>query len=80
MNTCVRIIDTDTNEAMIYTLVFPSDENLQQGKLSILSDLGVAIIGFCVGNTIEWQFPEGLRSLRIDMIYFQPEATKQYDI
>jgi len=80
MNTCVRLVDTATGETMTYTLVFPSDEDLQQGKLSILSDLGVAIIGFSVGNTVEWQFPEGLRSIRIDMIYFQPEATRQYDM
>jgi regulator of nucleoside diphosphate kinase len=80
MNTCVRLIDTATDEEMTYTLVFPSDEDLQQGKLSILSDLGVAIIGFSVGNTVEWQFPEGLRSIRIGMIYFQPEATKQYQM
>jgi regulator of nucleoside diphosphate kinase len=80
MNTCVRLIDTATAEEMTYTLVFPSDEDLQQGKLSILSDLGVAIIGFSVGNTVEWQFPEGLRSIRIGMVYFQPEATKQYQM
>ncbi len=79
MNTCVRLTDITTHEVMQYTLVFPSDANLQQGKLSILSDLGVAIIGFSVGDTVEWEFPEGTRNIRIDMIYFQPEATKQYD-
>lgn len=79
MNTCVRLTDITTHEVMQYTLVFPSDANLQQGKLSYLSDLGVAIIGFSVGDTVEWEFPEGTRNIRIDMIYFQPEATKQYD-
>lgn len=80
MNTCVHLIDTKTGEEFQYTLVFPSDANSKKGNLSILSDLGVAIIGFSVGDTIEWEFPEGARNIRINMIYFQPEATKQYDL
>jgi len=80
MNTCVHLIDTNTGEEFQYTLVFPSDANSKKGKLSILSDLGVAIIGFSVGDTIEWEFPEGTRNIRVNMIYFQPEATKQYDL
>ncbi len=80
MNTCVHLIDTTTGEEMKYSLVYPADANPQEGKLSILSDLGVAIIGFSVGDTIEWEFPDGIRRLKIDMIYFQPEATKDYDL
>ena len=57
-----------------------SEADPEQGKLSILSELGVALIGFSVGDTIEWEFPEGPRCIRINMIYFQPEATKQYDL
>lgn len=80
MNTCVCLIDMATHEEFQYTLVFPSDADPEQGKLSILSELGVALIGFSVGDTIEWEFPEGPRCIRINMIYFQPEATKQYDL
>jgi len=79
MNTCVRLFDTATNEEIKCTLVYPSDADPRKGKVSIISDLGVAIIGYSVGDTIEWEFPEGLRRIRIDMIYFQPEATRQYD-
>lgn len=80
MNTQVRLIDTDTGKGRSYTLVFPSDADLEHGKLSILSELGVAILGYSVGDTIEWEFPEGLKRVRIDMIGFQPEATKQYEL
>ncbi len=79
MNTCVRLVDETTGEEMKYSLVYPADANPEKGKLSILSELGVAIIGFSVGDTIEWGFSDGVRRLRIDMIYFQPEATKDYN-
>jgi regulator of nucleoside diphosphate kinase len=80
MNTQVKLIDTDTGKVRMYTIVFPADADLEEGKLSILSDLGVAILGYCVGDTIEWDFPEGRKHIRIDMIGFQPEATKQYEL
>lgn len=80
MNTCVEVIDAATKKALKCTLVYPSDANPEIGKYSILSDLGIAIIGFSSGDTIEWQFPEGARCLKLGMIYFQPEATKQYDV
>lgn len=80
MNTQVRLVDVNTEKEWIYTLVFPRDADLETGKLSILSDLGVAILGYSVGDTIEWEFPNGLKTIRIDMICFQPEATHQYEL
>ncbi len=80
MNTQVRLTDIDTGKDQTYTLVFPSDADLDNGKLSILSELGVAILGYKVGDTIEWEFSEGRKRIRIDMIGFQPEATKQYEL
>jgi len=80
MNTTVRLINTNTGKQAVYTLVFPNDADLEEGKLSILSDLGVAILGYSVGDTIDWEFPEGLKQFRIDMICFQPEATKHYEL
>jgi regulator of nucleoside diphosphate kinase len=80
MNTRFKLTDTETRKERMYTLVFPSDADLEEGKLSILSDLGVAILGYCVGDTIDWDFPEGRKQFRIDLIGFQPEATKQYEL
>lgn len=80
MNSRFKLIYTDTGKEKSYTLAFPSEADLEEGKLSILSDLGVAILGYSVGDTIEWEFPEGLKRIRIDMIGFQPEATKLYEL
>lgn len=80
MNTRVKLVDTDTGKEHVFTLVFPVDEDKEEGRISILSDMGAAVFGYSVGDTIEWKFPDGIRHFRIDMIYFQPEATKQYDL
>ncbi len=80
MNSQVTLIDADTGKESSYTLVFPTDADSEDGKLSILSDLGVAILGYSVGDTVEWEYPEGVKRIRINMICFQPEATKQYEL
>jgi regulator of nucleoside diphosphate kinase len=80
MNTCVHLTDAATGEDIKLTLVYPSDAKRHKDNLSILTDLGVAIIGFSVGDTIQWDSPEGLRQLRVNSIDFQPEAIKRYDL
>jgi len=80
MNTCVNLVDLETGEDIKVTLVYPSDSKRQKGNLSILTDLGIAIIGFSVGDTIQWNSPEGLRRLKVNSIDFQPEATNRYDL
>jgi regulator of nucleoside diphosphate kinase len=80
MNTCVHLTDITTGEDLKFSLVYPSDVKGEKDSLSILSDLGVALIGFSVGDTIEWKSPEGFRKLRVNSIDFQPEAVRRYDM
>ena len=74
MNSQVRLTDVNTNEEQIYTVVFPSQANLDQGKISILAPIGTAILGYRVGDTVKWPVPGGIKTLRIKEIVYQPEA------
>jgi regulator of nucleoside diphosphate kinase len=74
MNSRVRLTDVETNEDHVYTVVFPSDANLDQRKISILAPIGTAILGYRVGDTVEWRVPGGIKKLRIKEILYQPEA------
>jgi len=79
MNSHVRIRDLGSGEKKEYILVFPSDARIEEGKISILSAIGTALIGYRVGDIIEWQVPSGLRRLKIEKILYQPEASGHYD-
>jgi regulator of nucleoside diphosphate kinase len=79
MHTTVRVKDLKTRTASEFTLVYPDEEDIPAGKFSVLSDLGMGILGFAVGDTFEWEFPDGAHELRIDMITYQPEATHNYE-
>lgn len=80
MRSKVRLGDLVTGEEMIYTLVFPSEARFDEGRISVLAPVGTAMLGYRVGDTIEWQVPSGLRRLRVEEILYQPEAAGDYNL
>ena len=80
MNSKVRLKDLDTQEEMIYWLVFPGDADPDQNKISILAPIGTALIGYRVGDVIEWKVPVGLRKLKVLEVLYQPEAAGDYHL
>lgn len=80
MNSTARLIDLDTQENLTYTLVFPENANISEGKISVLAPIGTAMIGYRVGDTFRWQVPDGVRRLRVEEIVYQPEASGNYDL
>ncbi|MBU2574706.1 MAG: GreA/GreB family elongation factor [Elusimicrobia bacterium] len=80
MNSRVKLKDIDTNEEMLVTLVFPDDSNIEQGKLSVLSPIGAAVLGHSLGDIIERKVPARVRRIQIEEICYQPEAAGNYDL
>jgi len=80
MNSKVILCDVDASKQMTYTLVFPRDANIDEGKISVLAPLGTAILGYSVGETVEWQVPAGKRHIRIEEILYQPEASGDFHL
>ncbi len=80
MNSRVRLKDMETDEEKIYTLVFPSDADIERYRISILAPIGTAILGYRAGDTVDWLVPAGKRKVRIQEILYQPEAAGDYDL
>ena len=80
MNSKVCLVDLDTNEEMVYTLVFPQDADIDQSKISILAPVGTAMLGYRVGDVFTWQVPDGVRRLKVKQILYQPEAAGDYHL
>lgn len=80
MNSQVRIEDVDTGKENVYTLVFPSDADIAEHKLSILAPLGTALLGSRAGGTVNWPVPAGMRTMRIREVLYQPEAAGAYHL
>ncbi len=78
MNSKVCLKDMDTGKDEIYQVVYPEDADIEQNRISILAPIGTAILGYKVGDIIEWKVPAGFRRLKIKKILYQPEASKDY--
>lgn len=46
-------------------IVMPSQSNINEGKVSILAPLCVAVIGFKENDEVEWQLPSGIKTLKV---------------
>jgi regulator of nucleoside diphosphate kinase len=74
LNSTARLVDQETKEEMVYTLVFPEDADTSQGKISILAPIGTAMLGYKAGDTFEWDTPGGKRIIHVKGMLYQPEA------
>ena len=80
MNSRVVVQDLETGESSEYTLVFPEQADVAQGRLSVVSPIGTAILGYSKGDSIAWQTPGGPRQIKIVDIPYQPEAAGDYHL
>lgn len=80
MNSRIVLQDVNTGEEMNYVLVFPKDANVDAGAISVLAPIGTAILGYSIGDVIEWPVPAGMRRIRIEEIVYQPEAAGHFQL
>lgn len=78
MNSVVRISFVDSGKQLEFKIVYPNEANFKEKKVSIFSPVATALIGFKVGDLIEWMVPGGLTKIRIDEIVYQPEAAGDF--
>ena len=80
MRSKVRLKDLVSGESATYSLVFPTEANFADGKISVLAPIGTAILGYRQGDTIEWPVPSGLRQLKVEEIHYQPESAGDHEL
>lgn len=80
MNSQVHLNDLRTSEEMIYTLVFPEEADINEGRISVLAPIGTAMLGYRAGDAISWEVPAGVRRIKILDILYQPEASGDYHL
>ena len=78
MNTRARLLDLDQRTTLDYTVVYPEDADFAAGRISVVAPIGAAMLGYRVGDEIEWVVPSGPRRLRVEAILYQPEAAGDF--
>jgi regulator of nucleoside diphosphate kinase len=62
------------------SLVYPPEADIKSNKLSVLSPIGTAILGYKEGDFIEWKVPSGNARIHVKKVIYQPEAAGDYHL
>lgn len=76
------LLQDPAGDAPPYKLVicYPGDAEPANGFVSVLSPVGMALLGLRVGEVARWKTPTGASgAARIVEVLFQPEATGDYE-
>ncbi|WP_119461340.1 nucleoside diphosphate kinase regulator [Rhodospirillaceae bacterium SYSU D60014] len=80
MHSRVEFKDDATGERRTITLVYPGEQDIAEGKVSILTPIGAALLGLSEGQSIERETPKGeWKSLTVVKLLFQPQAEQSRD-
>ena len=79
MRSKVSLKDLKSGKTVMYSLVFPSEANSNEGHISVLAPIGTALLGNRSGDVVESKVPSGLRRLKVKEILYQPEAAGNYN-
>lgn len=68
IHTKVRLTDTESKETLTLTFVAPDKARRKNKTESILSPIGLALIGYPEGVEIPWEMPNGIRHYKIEEV------------
>ena len=80
MNSEVKLFFENTQKEQSFKIVYPQDANLKENKISIFSPIATALIGYRIGDEIEWIVPSGMTKIKIVELLYQPEAAGDFDL
>jgi regulator of nucleoside diphosphate kinase len=80
MNSRAEMRDLESDETVVFTLVFPTEANIDEEKISVLAPIGAGMLGYRVGDEFQWNVPGGLRRMKVTKVHYQPEAAGDFDL
>jgi regulator of nucleoside diphosphate kinase len=68
INSEVEVLNLDTGKTKRFKIVLPESANINEKKISVLSPMGTALIGFREGETVQWKMPRSVVHLKITSV------------
>jgi regulator of nucleoside diphosphate kinase len=80
MNSRVLLKELTSGREIELTIVYPHDADNKERRISILSTIGVALMGQQKGDQVSWEIPGGHGQFEIVKVAYQPEAVGDYHL
>ncbi len=79
MNSEIEVLGQAPGQRQRLTLCYPAEASPAQGRVSVLSPVGLSLLGRAVGERVSWQAGRGaVGSLLIQALTYQPEACGEF--
>jgi regulator of nucleoside diphosphate kinase len=73
--------DVENGKRRELILVYPSEADSADNKVSVLAPIGMALLGLQVGASIRWSLPGGRSTtFKVISVSFQPEAHGEFEL
>ena len=75
----VEVVDAHTRRRQVLTICYPDDAEPAAGCISVLSPVGISLLGLKTGDIARWHTPTGEEcAAEIAAVQYQPEAAGDY--
>jgi regulator of nucleoside diphosphate kinase len=78
MNSRVLLRELSSGREAELTITYPKDADNRKRKVSVFSEIGIALLGQQAGDTVSWKVPDGNGQFEILSVTYQPEAVGDY--
>lgn len=65
LDSYIEILEVETGQCFRFQLVASTNANLRSNKISISAPIGIALLGYRTGATVEWEMPTGLKIFKV---------------
>lgn len=78
MNSRVKLRDLKNRIEAEITLTYPDDAEPRERRVSVFSEIGLALLGRKEKDIVSWRIPHGVGEFELQKVTYQPEAAGHY--
>lgn len=75
LNSKVTIEEVQSKKKSAFKIVMPHFADISKRKISILTPMAAALIGFKKGSTVSWKMPAGVKAFKILEVTYEGVAS-----
>jgi len=80
MNSRALLREITSGRQTEITITYPQDADSREQKVSVLSPIGVALLGCREGDIASWRVPGGIGRFEVEKVLYQPEAEGHFSL
>jgi regulator of nucleoside diphosphate kinase len=78
MNSRVKLRDVANQREAEITITYPQEAEPREARVSVFSEIGLALIGRKESDIVSWRVPNGIGHFQVEKVLYQPEAAGDY--